>query len=139
MSHMEISKIICLVPSCLTISLFVLSLPNSPIYLNGNYYFLDLLVFSKSFPFFVADMLSQALFIWYISQFLRQQTSARLYLASRSGKLMQQYGSQTRTSSQWTTSKRDRFSCQINTRKPLNQISSWRAKQSRYLNHYYWG
>lgn len=70
---MGISKLISLVPSCLTICLFVLSLPCSPIGLNGNY-FLDLLMFSKKFPFFfffcfffVADMLSQALFIWYIS------------------------------------------------------------------------
>jgi len=47
-------------------------------------------------------MLPQALFIWYISQFLRQWTSARLYLASASSELTQQCGSQAGTSSHWT-------------------------------------
>lgn len=51
--------------------------------------------------FFVVDMLSQTLFIWYISQFLRQWTSARLYLANGSSELTQQCGPQSGTSSHW--------------------------------------
>lgn len=99
-TDMGISKLISLILFCLTICLCVHSLPHSPVHLNENYYLFQIISFS-TFLLPVADMLSHALFIWYISQFLRQWTPARLYLARGRSQLIQQkiLGSQAETAS----------------------------------------